>query len=71
MIVTRTPVAGVLVTIVSYPASAIYSISDINRNGVIYIVQKEDSQSDPDGTHCPADGGTEHRWKGGTREVQR
>lgn len=60
MIHIRTPVAGVLVFIVSCSASAIYSISDIIRNGVIYIVQKEDSQGDPDGTHCPADGSTEH-----------
>lgn len=70
MIHTRTPVPGVLVFIVSGPALAIYSISDINKNGVIYIVQEKDSQGNPDGPHSPADGGAEQRWKGGTCQVR-
>lgn len=41
MIHIRTPVAGVLVFIVSCSASAIYSISDIIRNGVILLSKKK------------------------------
>ena len=52
------------------PQRYILSTTSIG-NGVIHIVQEKDSQSDPARPLRPADGGTEHWWKGGTRQVHR
>ena len=41
MILTRTPIAGVLVFIASCPALAIYSTCSTIRNGVIYLSKKK------------------------------